>query len=155
MGDMVNRVQQWGGRYGWGVVVSAAPYVNLACAFTAAFAFVLIYLFFSLFGVAPAPPSQSGNPISWLLYLLGGACYAWLVWSYMISFVLIPLGAALSLADLLAARASKQSDRFVGAVAGLSLTVLPMLYWYFGNGNSNGYSLMAGFRALGDADMYQ
>ena len=129
---MMGKVQSLGERYGWGVVISAAPYINGIAVTTAGLGGFLLTLFFSLFGVEPGPPSQTGNPVAWLLYLLIMACWGWAVWTYFVAFYLFPLGAAWSLADLLLARQTGKSDRFIGGVTGLALAALPILsfFWY-------------------------
>lgn len=129
---MMGKVQSLGERFGWGVVISAAPYFNGIALATAGLWVFLLTLLFSLFGVEPGPPSQTGNPIAWLLYLLIMACRGWAIWAYVIAFFLFPLGAAWSLADILLARQTGMQDRFVGGVTGLALTILPILsfFWY-------------------------
>lgn len=133
MGALVDKVRAFGERYGWGVVVASSTYVNGIVMLSAFLATFLVILFFSLFNISPGPPAQTGNPISWVLYLLVYTCYGWMMWSYLVPFFLIPLGAAWSLADLLYARSNGQQERYIGAISGLALTLLPIFaYFYYG-----------------------
>jgi hypothetical protein len=134
LGNVLAKFQALGNRYGWGAIIAASPYLNWLAVLTTGLGVFLLAVLCSMFGIDPAPPAQSGNPVSWLLYALIMACWGWAIWAYFVAFFLIPLGAAWSLADLILARKTGNLDRFVGAVAGLSLTLLPIIsyFWYGG-----------------------
>jgi hypothetical protein len=127
---MITRIQDMGNRFGWGSVVAIAPYINGVIVTTAGFVCYLLYVFFSLFGICPAPPSDSSNPISWLLYLLFMIVAGWWYWSMIVGYILLPVGAALSLSDLLYAKKSGSEEKMRGAIAGLFMTLIPIALWF-------------------------
>ncbi len=126
-------VQALAGRYGWGVVISAFPYVNgLLVLTTALFCYLLCFVCY-MFGVEIGPPEYTGNPIGWILYFLVMACYGWYIWSIIMCHLVFPLGAAVSMIDLIAGRKKNDPERYQGAVAGLALSVLPIALYIQGN----------------------
>lgn len=147
---MWERVNGWGSRYGWGVVCAAAPFVNAIAVMTAGLGCFLLLLFFSMFGIDPGPPSQTLNPISWMLYFLVFACYGWWIWSMMLFYFLVPVGLAWSLGDLLLARARGDQERAIGAAAGLALTLIPLILYLRATANpmADFNTLAAGLRLL-------
>ena len=127
---VIERIQKFAGQFGWGSVIAGAPYANGVLVATAALLCFFLYVVFSLFGISPAPPSESGNPFSWVLYLLFMAVMGWWYWSAITAHLLFIVGAAWSLADLLGARKSGNEDMARGAVAGLCMAVIPISLWF-------------------------
>ena len=119
-------VRATGERYGWGVVISAFPYVNCLLALTVMLGCFLLCLVSYMCGVEIGPPEYTSNPIGWVLYFLVMSCYSWLIWSIVANDFIFPLGAAASLIDLLASRKKNDAERYQGAVAGLALSLLPI-----------------------------
>lgn len=127
---MIGKISQLGNRYGWGVLVSAAPFVNAIAVITASLACYLLIVVFQLFGIDPCPPSQGGNLFGWMLWVLIMACVGWFYWSMFLFYFLVPLGLAWSLADLIQARTLGNRDKAVGASAGLALTLIPLSIYF-------------------------
>jgi len=132
MGKVLGQIKALAERFGCGVIVSSATYVNGLLVLTAGLACFLLCILFDMFGIQPGPPADSSNLISWALYLLCISIYGCMIWTYMASFLLFPLGFGLSVLDLIGARKSGNLDRYRGAVSGICLAAVPISFWYLG-----------------------
>jgi hypothetical protein len=130
MKKLLESVQALAGRFGWGVIVSSSSYVNGLLVITAGLACFLLCLLFSMFGIQPGPPEYTSNPISWVLYFLCLSCYGWKIWSIMASYLLFPLGIALSILDMIGGRKSGSVDLYRGGVAGICMAAIPIALWF-------------------------
>jgi hypothetical protein len=127
---MLGKIRGFGEKYGWGAVVSSVPYINGILLITAAVCFYLLFVIFGMFGVYPGTPEETMNPLAWILYLILQILFSWLMWSYFVTNIFILLGAAWSLADLIGAAFRKSEPLYQGAVAGLCMTVVPIIMWF-------------------------
>lgn len=125
---MLERLKTFSQRYGWGLAVAAAPYVNLALLATTGLAIFLLIVLLQSLGIS-IEPDPRGGILGSLFYVLFMVCYGWYAWSWLITFALVPIGFAWSLTDLLTAKATNRGEQFIGAVAGLALSGIPLFLY--------------------------
>jgi hypothetical protein len=129
MKKWVERVNEFAKTYGWGATLAAAPYVNVALLATTGLAIYLVVVLLHTLGVEIRPPEQGGGLLGSLLFLMAYILQGWAMWSYLMLFALIPGSFALSLAEMMTAKAESNAKKYTGAVAGVVLSGVPLLLY--------------------------